>query len=286
MENTSKKSKESKQKKKPKTKKTEITFKISDETLEIIKKYKVDNVFINQSKITDENILTSLIIHHKVLDYKCYHPKCKVAGEWCGSPIKLLLERINNKSSDLRLKNLRFVCYNCYFVNNSSNFDKLFVKMKKDAIIECKLCKYNLSNMGKKYQELKICKMCIKKNTDKTMSFQGKNLFLNTFDNNLTEEDINQKIKSTDNIDDLLQLTEELSSQRKTSYDNNKSKQNYKSGSNKNFINNNLNNTNFNKKNKKEKSTQLINIDIDDLNMDDMKIFSDMINNNDNNKNE
>ena len=278
MENIKKKSstettslKKEKTKQKKKSKNTETKFEISEDTLNIIKKYKVDKVFINHSKISDDNILIPLIINHKVLEYKCHQSKCKVGSEWCGSPIKLLLERINNKSDDLRIKNLRFTCYNCYFVNNSTNFNKLFVKMKKDSIIECKICKYNISNMGKTFQEMKICKMCFKTNTNNTTYFKGKNLFLNTFDNNLTEDDFNKNKNTIDYSNEVLDMSQDMFLDEKmTSKNFKKSKQN------------NPGKINKQSKNKKETniptSLNLININIEDLNMDDMNFFSKMIN--------
>ena len=268
----------SKAKKKPKQKKADSSFKIRDDMLETIKKYKVDKVFINNSKIKDENILTSLLIHYKVLDYKCYQPKCNVSSEWCGSPMKLMIERINNKNDDLRIKNLRFVCYNCYFMNNSSNIDKLFTKLKKEVVIECKICKYNLTNMPKKYQEMKICKICIKNNTNTTNTFQGKNLFINTFENNLTEEDINNKIESADNLNDLIQLSKQINFKGSIHNNNNNNDQNNINNNHKYKTTKQNNSINRQKSSNKTNKSQLINIEFNDINMEDMKMFSDMIN--------
>ena len=263
-------SKTSKQpKQKPKTKSTEVKFEISEETLKNIRKYKVDKVFINHSQVTDDNILIPLIINHKVLEYKCHQPKCKVGSEWCGSPIKLLLERINNKSDDLRIKNLRFTCYNCYFVNNTGNFTKLFERMKKKLIVECKICKYNISNMSKTFQEMKVCKICFKNNTNKTCYVKNENLFLNTFDNNLTEDDFNQKTNTIDYTDNVLEMSHDMLTNNNltTTNNSNKSKESGK-----------VKTQNNKKEIKSSKSTNLINIETEDLSMEDMNLFYKMIN--------
>lgn len=266
-ETSKNKSKEPKKVKEPskKPKKTKETeYKLSDETLELIKKYKVDKVFINHSKIIDDNILTSLILHHKVLNYKCYNSKCKVGSEWCGNPINLIIERINNKPNDLRIKNLRFVCYNCYFVNNSNDYKKLFVKMKEKNILECKICGYNISNLPYNYQNMKICKICIKKNTSTNNYLKRDNLFLNTFENTLTEDDLIEKDTfcdyddiedygdSEDENDDTININFSIKKARSTRSTNKK----YKT---------------------KGSSSQLIDIKMNDLNMEDIKLLSDMV---------
>ena len=267
-----------KSKPKPKAKKTtkkeEPSYAISDETIQLINKYKVNKVFINHSKIKDDNILIALLVHHNVLEYKCNYPKCKVKGEWCGNPIRLILERINNKQDDLRISNLQFVCHNCYFTNNNSDYDKLFVKMKKKTVVECMFCNYNLCNMPLKYQQMKVCKMCIKVNTEKRQNFNNKNLFMNTFSNSLTEDDINEKEENFNNINDMIDLSknESLSPYIKpSSFTSSSSSSKIKRNS---FTKSENSQSSQKSKNKKSK---LINISMNDLNMEDIEMFKSMI---------
>lgn len=272
-----------KEKSKPKskakktTKKEETSYAISDETIQLISKYKVNKVFINHSKIKDDNILIALLVHHNVLEYKCNYPKCKVKGEWCGNPIRLILERINNKQDDLRISNLQFVCHNCYFANNNSDYDKLFVKMKKKTVVECMFCNYNLCNMPLKYQQMKVCKMCIKINTEKRQNFNNKNLFMNTFSNSLTEDDINEKEENFNNINDMIDLSknESLSPYIKpSSFTSSSSSSKIKRNS---FTKSESSQSSQSSQKSKNKKSKLINISMNDLNMEDIEMFKSMI---------
>ncbi len=148
----------------------------------------VKNVFKLNSNTKDEKILNGLIYLHKVIEYKCANDRCGIQGEWLGNPLELLLVHKNNKENDNRIKNLEYKCYNCYF-QESGNIS-LFKKVKQDKIQECKICGFNLNKLGMTYRKLGICKICVNKHNQLNKVDTGLDLFSNTFDNSLTNEDL------------------------------------------------------------------------------------------------
>jgi len=171
------------------TKDNKFVIKLDTKFEESIKKYNVKDVFKINSSIKDKQIINGLIYIHKIFEYKCHSKKCAVKGEWLDNPLELLLIHINNKETDNRISNLTYNCYNCYFQNNSSG--ALFKKVKKEKILGCKICGFNLSKLSYTCKRLGICKICIEKNKTKNSS-NGLELFSNTFNNSLTTDDLNQ----------------------------------------------------------------------------------------------
>ena len=192
-----------KEKKKPKEKqKQEYDIKLDPKIIDIVEKLDLTNIFINNSNLKNDTILNAIIIYNKVFDYKCNGPKCLITNEWLENPIKLLLIRKNNKKQDLRITNLEYKCYNCYFQENSS--DDLFNKVKKEVIVTCKVCDFNMSMLSKTYKDSQICKICTEKYSRSTSKIESYSLFHNTFDNTLSKEDIKNDLSIQPNYNDSL----------------------------------------------------------------------------------
>ena len=198
---------------KDKKKKDEYVVIIDKDMLEKIENLKVEIVFINNSLLKDEKIINAMIYQYKILEYKCCNTKCSISNEWLSNPINLLLVRKNNKQEDLRINNLEYSCYNCYFQKN--NDKNIFNKIKNNAILKCKICDYNINNMSELYKELNMCKLCLGKYKLKNNKTKRLDLFRNTFKNSLTIDDINNaytnkttynNINSIDDIDTMSML--------------------------------------------------------------------------------
>lgn len=213
-----------------KKKENNYLIKISDEIKEKVIKLnlKIEKVFClnNKINISEEELITYICIHD-VLKYECNNKKCSITNEWNGEPIKLLLVRKNNKDKDLRIKNLEFKCYNCYFQENNNNID-IFKKIKKAHIPACKLCNYSLCNISNSYRNLGICKVCINKNNKNNYKsiIDNGNLFMDTFDNSLSSNDLESQFKNTNTIDDIFLLLENNNVTQKEKQVNNKQKTN------------------------------------------------------------
>ena len=186
-----KKEKKPKKEKEPKKEKQEYTVELDKYTLEQIQKLKVENVFVVNSLLKNEKIINGMIYQYKILDYKCSNVKCSITSEWLSNPINLILVRKNNKQEDLRINNLEYSCYNCYFQKN--NNENIFNKIKKSAILECKICNFNINNMSEIYKELGLCKLCLSKHKSSKSNKKQIDLFRDTFDNSLTTEDIDNE---------------------------------------------------------------------------------------------
>jgi len=55
--------------------------------------------------------LKDRILKQGLIRYECVC--CGLGPEWQGKPMPLILDHINGKNNDNRLRNLRFVCSNC-----------------------------------------------------------------------------------------------------------------------------------------------------------------------------
>lgn len=270
----SKSKQKTKEKSKGKLKEKNYSINISDEIKQKVlnSKLKLETIFCSNSKIKfDDNELIGFIIIHKILEYKCYGKKCCITNEWNGEPLNLLLVRKNNKQNDIRIHNLEFKCYNCYFQENNNNKD-LFIKIKKEIIPECKICKFKLINISKTYKNLGICKICVEKNkiTNSSTYINDSNLFLNTFDNNLTKSDFETQLKTTTSIDELFLVAENINKK-----DNNITLLKNNSKSNK-LINNNKPNKTKQKQNETKQTN--INININDIDISDLNRLKNLVN--------
>ena len=166
----------------------------------------IKNIFKTNSVFNDDKLLKGIIIYNKLIPYKCTNTKCSVNTMWLEEPINLIINRKNNKDKDFRLENLEFKCYNCYFQQNTN--EELFIKLKKEHIITCKVCNYNMNNMSYNYKSIRICRLCIDKNSDKDLEIDNCNLFKDTFENNLDNHSFN---KPQTNIDDFTSIDDMIS---------------------------------------------------------------------------
>lgn len=116
-----------------------------------------DIFVINSTYFENDELIKYHLIHHKYLEYKCYDTKCPTKnGNWKRKKIYLILERINCKLNDLRIKNLRLICPNCYCQNKGpKHFEKYKTKIEK----KCKYCNFIINNAYK----TDMCYVCYQK---------------------------------------------------------------------------------------------------------------------------
>jgi len=194
--------------KKPKKTTLEYEVLLTPELIEKIRNLNLNikNIFKTNSAFNDDKLLKGIIIYNNLIPYKCMNTKCDIKNMWLEEPINLIINRKNNKDKDLRLVNLEFKCYNCYFQQNTN--EELFIKLKKENIITCKVCNYNMNNMSYNYKSIRICRLCIDKNSNKDLQIDNCNLFKDTFENNLDTHAFN---KPQNNIDDFTSIDEMIS---------------------------------------------------------------------------
>lgn len=72
----------------------------------------INEVFIQNSKYTNNTGLKKKIIDNQLIKYECQ--KCKNIGEWNGFPLTLHIDHISGINDDHRISNLRFLCPNCH----------------------------------------------------------------------------------------------------------------------------------------------------------------------------
>ena len=149
----------------PKTKKSEnIELELDISVKEKIARFD-EFVLTNWRKnknISDFSI-SAYIIENNVLPYEC--KKCKQGNLWNNKPLNLILDRINNKVTDNRIDNIRFLCPNCY-----SQFRKkysLLHKVTKSSTRNCIDCGKTIKNKTTTYNNSKAiryrCKSCLEK---------------------------------------------------------------------------------------------------------------------------
>jgi len=105
-------------------------------------------VFIQFSKIKNEELIKYFIIKYKVMDYRCLAKGCPSKnGLWRRNPMYLILIRKNNNQQDLRIANLSLICPNCYCQDKGPS---AFLRLKSIITRTCALCPrvLNQSNGG------------------------------------------------------------------------------------------------------------------------------------------
>jgi hypothetical protein len=156
-----KKPKESKDNKVKKTKEEE-SFEFNQENIDFFSKdldYK--KILIKQSHFTHETKLICLLLKHNLIEeYKCSTVKCKVKNIWNGKPIQLILIRKNSIQNDLSIDNLELICANCYMTLYGL---EMFVKKKKEAILNCEYCNFPLVKFSNNRKKKGTCIGCEKK---------------------------------------------------------------------------------------------------------------------------
>ena len=107
--------------------------------------------------------LSAYIIENKLMNYEC--KKCKQGNLWNNKPLNLILDRINNKATDNRINNLRFLCPNCY--SQLRKKYSLLHKVTKDSTRDCIDCGKTIKNKTRTYNNSKSiryrCNNCLEK---------------------------------------------------------------------------------------------------------------------------
>jgi len=111
------------------------------------------HIFIENSRVTNNELIKYQAVKASILDYKCYGKGCPTKdGNWRRRIGFLILVRNNNRDSDLRMTNLSFLCPNCYCQEKGV---MAFEKMKKEIVRTCTFCKtvldtkYNSDKCGR-----------------------------------------------------------------------------------------------------------------------------------------
>lgn len=127
-----------------------------------------NDIFCNSSKLSDLE-LSFYIITRRTINYEC--KLCQIKPIWNDMPLLLILDRINNKQNDSNLKNLRFLCPNCFSQHKGKN--KIFKTKSESIKVKCKLCN---NDFPKTKMIGNVCKECndfnnFKKSTDNDKKF-------------------------------------------------------------------------------------------------------------------
>ena len=115
----------------------------------------VTDVFIKNSRVKNDELVKYYILKYKICDYNCSGKFCPMkAGIWRRRPAYLILNRKNNKATDLTISNISLICPNCYVQDKGT---ELFNKFKNQSESKCVGCGYPV----KKGYEL--CYVCTEK---------------------------------------------------------------------------------------------------------------------------
>ncbi len=115
----------------------------------------VTDVFIKNSRIKNDELVKFYILKYKICDYNCSGKFCPMkSGIWRRRPAYLILNRKNNKATDLTIPNISLICPNCYVQDKGA---ELFNKFKNQSESKCIGCGYPV----KKGYEL--CYVCTEK---------------------------------------------------------------------------------------------------------------------------
>ncbi len=121
-------------------------------------------VFIQFSKIKNEELIKYFIIKYKVLDYRCLAKGCPSKnGIWRRNPMYLILLRKNNNQQDLRIANLSLICPNCYCQDKGPS---AFQRLKSIITRTCKLCPRVLNQSSGNYEYCYSCNEKLKHMND------------------------------------------------------------------------------------------------------------------------
>jgi len=108
--------------------------------------------------IPNDTVIICLLIKIGIIkEYCCSTPKCKVSKLWNGNPIQLILNRKNNIQNDLTTGNLDLICANCFMVEYGLD---IFLKQKKEIIMNCKICEFPLVKFKNCRKKNGICFSC------------------------------------------------------------------------------------------------------------------------------
>jgi hypothetical protein len=115
----------------------------------------VTDVFIKNSRVKNDELVKYYILKYKICEYNCSGKFCPMkSGIWRRRPAYLILNRKNNKATDLTIPNISLICPNCYVQDKGT---ELFNKFKNQSESKCVGCGYPV----KKGYEL--CYVCTEK---------------------------------------------------------------------------------------------------------------------------
>lgn len=118
----------------------------------------VTDVFIKNSRIKNDELVKYYIIKYKICNYNCSGNQCPMKqGIWRRRPAYLILNRKNNKASDLTIPNISLICPNCYVQDKGT---ELFNKFRNQCESKCVGCGYPVK---KGYELCYVCTEKIKK---------------------------------------------------------------------------------------------------------------------------
>lgn len=115
-------------------------------------------VFIQYSKIKNEELIKYFIIKYNVLEYRCLAKGCPSKnGLWRRNPMYLILIRKNCNPQDLRISNLTFMCPNCFCQDKGPS---AFQKIKNIITRTCISCGWVMNQNNGHYE---LCYRCNEK---------------------------------------------------------------------------------------------------------------------------
>ena len=146
-------------------------YKLKFDIREKIKKYDDYILTFRKTEIKDD-ILRAYLLENNLLQHFCRI--CHQSPTWNKKPLDLVLDRINNRSNDNRIENLRFICPNC--LSQIKKKTSIFQKMKRENIKECIDCGKQIKEGKTRYNKMECvkfrCKDCIGKKINLPMVYE------------------------------------------------------------------------------------------------------------------
>ncbi len=109
---------------------------------------KTDNEIFCEKSNYHRGCLKTKIIKNNIISYEC--KMCGNKGEWLGQKMNLTIDHINGINNDNRIKNLRFLCYNCHAL--TPTYAGKNAKRQKMKFL-CPTCNKSITRGAKKCNE-------------------------------------------------------------------------------------------------------------------------------------